>query len=280
MVAIGPQAGGRTGMLLKPMRPLVLASLVLALAACTTPLPAPVPASAPVGVTPPPVSPVPPPPAPAPPAAPTPEALAREATQSLLRFHERVRDLPAAELAREITRLEARLAVGPAAASLPVPPASSAPAAAQPASAAASGAAAAPPAASPSVTPLPAAPQTPAGAPNLAQHSLELALLLAQQRQNGDLARALSLVEPLQRPGAPASTQPLARLLFARLSEQRRLEEQLERQASAVRDLQRRADQLAAQLEALRAIERSLNTRPPGPALPVPTPAPAAPGPR
>jgi hypothetical protein len=100
--------------------------------------------------------------------------------------------------------------------------------------------------------------------------TLELALLLAQSRVNGDLPRALALLEPLARPGGPAPWQAMARLLQARLSEQRRLEEQLERQGQQLRDQQRRIDQLGAQLEALRAIERSLTTRPAA------TPAPAA----
>jgi len=244
---------------------------VLALSACTTAPLKPVPlADPPVVATTPPPMPVVPAPAPPPPEVlPAPEALARDPTQGLLRFHERMRELPAPELAREITLLDARLeARSPTNPTNPASP-PGALAAAQPASGAAS---------SP-----PAGRDTGSADPQL---SLELALLLALQRQNGDLARALSLVEPLQRAGAPAATQPLARLLYSRLAEQRRLEEQLERQAQTVRELQRRADQLAAQLEALRAIERSLNTRPsmpvtsgtPGvsgsPGGGVPTPAP------
>ncbi len=244
---------------------------VLALSACTTAPLKPVPlADPPVVATTPPPMPVVPAPAPPPPEVlPAPEALARDPTQGLLRFHDRMRELPAPDLAREITRLDARLeARSPTNPTNPASP-PGALAAAQPASGAAS-------------TP-PAGRDAGSADPQL---SLELALLLALQRQNGDLARALSLVEPLQRAGAPAATQPLARLLYSRLAEQRRLEEQLERQAQTVRELQRRADQLAAQLEALRAIERSLNTRPsvpvtsgtPGvsgsPGGGVPTPAP------
>ena len=67
---------------------------------------------------------------------------------------------------------------------------------------------------------------------------------------------------------------PLARLLEARLTHQRRLEEQLERQGQQLREAQRRNDQLSERLEAVRAIERSLQTRP-APAAASPS-APAA----
>lgn len=104
--------------------------------------------------------------------------------------------------------------------------------------------------------------------------ALELALLLSATRQPGDLLRALGLVEPLARAGGPAAWRPIARLLQARLAEQRRLEEQAERQAQQLRDQQRRLDQLNSQLEALKNIERSLVTRPAAP------PQPGAPGTR
>lgn len=103
---------------------------------------------------------------------------------------------------------------------------------------------------------------------------LWLALLLTQTRQPADTARALGLV---QRTLADANAQdlhPLARLLEARLTHQRRLEEQLERQGQQLRDAQRRNDQLSERLEAVRAIERSLQTRP-APAAASPS-APAA----
>ena len=102
--------------------------------------------------------------------------------------------------------------------------------------------------------------------------ALELALLLAQRQQPGDVARALTLLEPLTRAGAPAAWQAPARLLHARLTDQRKLEEQVERQATQLRDQQRRLEQLAAQLEALKAIERSLNNVRSAPAAPAPRP--------
>jgi enoyl-CoA hydratase/carnithine racemase len=101
---------------------------------------------------------------------------------------------------------------------------------------------------------------------------LRLALLLTQTRQPADTARALGLV---QRTLADANAQdlhPLARLLEARLLQQRRLEDQLDRQTQQLRDTQRRNDQLSERLEAVRAIERSLSTRP-APAAPPSAPA-------
>lgn len=108
-----------------------------------------------------------------------------------------------------------------------------------------------------------------AQAPALA---LELALALAQNRQPGDLARALALLEPIARTpnAAQQPWQPIARLLYSRLAEQRRQEELLERLAAQLRDSQRQTLQLQDKLEALKAIERSLLQRSPG--LPPPPP--------
>lgn len=104
---------------------------------------------------------------------------------------------------------------------------------------------------------------------------LLLAMALAQTRQPVDTARALGLVQRVLGNQAPAAQalHPLARLLEARLLQQRRLEDQLERQAQQLRDAQRRNDQLNERLEAVRAIERSLTTRPPVPAAPASAPA-------
>ena len=54
---------------------------------------------------------------------------------------------------------------------------------------------------------------------------------------------------------------PLARLLAARLLDQRRLEDGVERQSQQLRDSQRRIEVLNERLEAMRAIERSLTPR-------------------
>ncbi len=109
---------------------------------------------------------------------------------------------------------------------------------------------------------------------NKPSRALRLALVLAQTRQPADTARALGLVQRTLTNPAAQDLHPLARLLEARLTQQRRLEEQLERQAQQLRDAQRRNDQLSERLEAVRAIERSLTTRP-APAAPA-TPSPGA----
>ena len=98
---------------------------------------------------------------------------------------------------------------------------------------------------------------------------LEQALSLAQSRNPADTARALALLETLARTPSPEQQpwQPLARLLIARIGDQRRLEDQLERQGTQLRDSQRTVQQLNEKLEALKAIERSLSApRPPAPA--------------
>jgi hypothetical protein len=108
---------------------------------------------------------------------------------------------------------------------------------------------------------------------------LELALALAQQHNGGDLPRAIALLEPLTKSSAPelAPWQPLARLLLARVVEQRRLEEALAREVAQRREQQRTLQQLNEKLEALKAIERSMTTRPPGSgATPSGTPPPPA----
>jgi hypothetical protein len=111
--------------------------------------------------------------------------------------------------------------------------------------------------------------------------ALEQALVLGLDRNPGDLGRALALIDPLLSSPQPtlAPWLPLARLLRDRLSEQRRLDELAERQAQQLREQQRRIEQLSSQLEALKAIERSLAPRPAlaPPAPPTPG-APGAPG--
>ena len=104
--------------------------------------------------------------------------------------------------------------------------------------------------------------------PNHPQAILEFAVALGQTRNPADTVRALGLLDPLLRSADPAAAiyQPWARLLAVRFSEQRRVEDHAERQAQSLRDSQRRQDQLTQQLEALKAIERSLTARPPAPA--------------
>ncbi|MFN4117475.1 MAG: hypothetical protein ACK4HJ_01530 [Acidovorax sp.] len=108
------------------------------------------------------------------------------------------------------------------------------------------------------------------------ENPLLLASALVQTRQPVDTARALGLVQRVLGNKGPQAQplHPLARVLEARLLQQRRLEEQLERQNQQLRDAQRRNDQLNERLEAVRAIERSLTTRP----APAPTPPTSANG--
>lgn len=108
---------------------------------------------------------------------------------------------------------------------------------------------------------------------------LQLALALGQLRQLPELIRAQELLARVLG-NASAEVQPLhslARLLAARYGEQRRLEEQLEKQTQQVRELQRKLDQSNERLEALKAIERSLTSRPAAPASPARRERPAAP---
>lgn len=108
---------------------------------------------------------------------------------------------------------------------------------------------------------------------------LQLALALGQLRQLPELVRAQELLaRVLGNAGAEAQAlHSLARLLAARYGEQRRVEEQLEKQTQQVRELQRKLDQSNERLEALKAIERSLTSRPAAPAPPARRERPAAP---
>lgn len=100
---------------------------------------------------------------------------------------------------------------------------------------------------------------------NVALRQMQLALALIHLRQPAETARALGLVQRVIGHPGPESLplKPLARLLANRLMDQRKLEDNVERQAQQLRDSQRRIDQLNERLEAMRAIERSLTTRPP-----------------
>lgn len=117
------------------------------------------------------------------------------------------------------------------------------------------------------------------GDPNVSPAAtVELATVLGYTRGNGDLVRAISVLDALLRAPAPEAAEwlPWARLLRSRYVEQRRAEENAERQAQQLRDTQKRLEQAQQQLEALKAIERSLTQRPGGPppgnADPRPTP--------
>lgn len=109
------------------------------------------------------------------------------------------------------------------------------------------------------------------------QATMDLALALGHTRANGDLAKGQSLLDQVIGNPSPEAQawHGLARLLSARYAEQRRAEEQAERVNQQLRDTQkdnqRKLDQLNEKLEALKSIERSLNSRNtpgPGPTAP------------
>ena len=93
---------------------------------------------------------------------------------------------------------------------------------------------------------------------------IQLALALAQTRAPADLVRAQALLQRvLANPREDVrGLQPLAALLAARYAEQRRVEEQMDKMSQQLKDQQRRIEQLNERLEAVRAIERSLTSRP------------------
>ncbi|OOG37334.1 hypothetical protein [Polaromonas sp. A23] len=116
--------------------------------------------------------------------------------------------------------------------------------------------------------------------PSVPADQMRLAVALSQTRQLYDLVRAQEL---LQRVLANASAEarplhPVARLLAARFSEQRRVEDLLDRQNQQLRDLQRRLEQTQEKLDALKEIERSLNSRPPAAPAAPPASRPRPPG--
>ena len=91
---------------------------------------------------------------------------------------------------------------------------------------------------------------------------VQLALVLSQFRQLPEFQRSQELLgRVLANPSAQA-LHPLVGMLAYRLGEQRRLEDLLDKQNQQTRELQRRLDQTTDRLEALKAIERSLTSRP------------------
>ena len=106
---------------------------------------------------------------------------------------------------------------------------------------------------------------------------MRLALALSWTHQPNDLARAQDLLQRvLANPDDEAQPfKALARLLAARFAEQRRLQDLIDRQNGQLRDLQNRLDQTQEKLDALKEIERSLNSRIPTVVSPVPPGRPA-----
>jgi len=96
---------------------------------------------------------------------------------------------------------------------------------------------------------------------------MDQALALSMTHNPGDLPRAQALLDQVLHNNAPQADpwRSLARLLAYRLGEQKRAEDAVERgnqqMRDAQRDYQRKLDDVNSKLEALKAIERSLNTR-------------------
>ena len=96
---------------------------------------------------------------------------------------------------------------------------------------------------------------------------MDQVLALSMTHNPGDLARSQALLDQVLHNNAPQADpwRSLARLLAYRLGEQKRAEDAAERGAQQLRDAQRdnqrKLDDVNSKLEALKAIERSLNTR-------------------
>ena len=99
------------------------------------------------------------------------------------------------------------------------------------------------------------------------EQQMDQALAMSMTHNPGDLARAQGVLDQVLHNNTPQADpwRSLARLLAYRLGEQRRAEDAAERGAQQLRDAQRdnqrKLDDANAKLEALKAIERSLNTR-------------------
>jgi hypothetical protein len=97
--------------------------------------------------------------------------------------------------------------------------------------------------------------------------TMDQALALSMTHNPGDLVRAQGLLDQVLHNNAPQADpwRSLARLLAYRLGEQKRAEDNAERSTQQLRDAQRdnqrKLDDANSKLEALKAIERSLNTR-------------------
>ena len=104
------------------------------------------------------------------------------------------------------------------------------------------------------------------------EQQMDQALALSMTHNAGDLARSQAILDQVLHNNAPQADpwRALARLLAYRLGEQKRAEDAVERSAQQLRDAQRdnqrKLDDANSKLEALKAIERSLNTRQPPPA--------------
>ena len=104
--------------------------------------------------------------------------------------------------------------------------------------------------------------------PNSIEAAMDQALALSMTHAPGDIPRAQAVLDQVLHNNSQQADpyRSLARLLAYRLAEQRHAEEAADRAAIQLRDQQRdsqrKLDALNDKLEALKAIERNLNTRP------------------
>ncbi|BCL75946.1 hypothetical protein JHS3_16820 [Jeongeupia sp. HS-3] len=95
---------------------------------------------------------------------------------------------------------------------------------------------------------------------------IQRAMAYAQLRGNGDLGRAIGLLDTAQRLTGPRAEalRPLAQWLSAQYAEQRRLDGEADKLSQQLKDAQRRANDLNDKLNALKAIEHGLPMKPAG----------------
>ncbi|RZI96897.1 MAG: hypothetical protein EOP39_28535 [Rubrivivax sp.] len=119
--------------------------------------------------------------------------------------------------------------------------------------------------------PAPACPEPPPPPPEAGElravlstaEELRKALALSQGRGGTELAQAAAQVDVVASDAQAAEAlKPLAALLSARLAEQRRLQENIDKLTQQLRESQRRNDQLNEKLEALKTIEQTLPGKP------------------
>ncbi|HEY9109671.1 MAG TPA: hypothetical protein VIN58_23605 [Roseateles sp.] len=120
------------------------------------------------------------------------------------------------------------------------------------------------PPAPPPPLPAPVCPEPPPPPPEVDELKVvigqaeDLRKALALGKSGAELAQAAAQVDAV---AADAQAEPLRQLAFqlsARLAEQRRLQESLDKLTQQLRDSQRRSEQLNEKLEALKAIEQTL----------------------
>jgi hypothetical protein len=121
---------------------------------------------------------------------------------------------------------------------------------------------------SPATVPAPVCPEPAAPPPQADElkavlsyaEELRKALALSQGRGSADQAQAAAQIDAIATSTEPQAEplKPLATQLAARLAEQRRLQDSVERLTQQLRDSQRRNDLLNEKLEALKAIEQKL----------------------